>query len=182
MAAPQALVAAFDQTLAYFNARTMGLPDGLFDRKAQFVLNGAPFETLLSPTPNDPVVLMLSRGAAGYRFTAKALQYAVPDMIVERGEIITDGDPFRIWTKVWMSGHLRGTGEALNALVTVTLHLTQSTAIAVAEATVDAKDVQKSGTRDCVPPRRRRRRWIPTARPRGQSLSPGGRRGFPPFH
>ena len=143
MAAPQALIAALDQTLAYFNARKMDLPDGLFDRKAQFVLNGAPFETLLSATPNDPVVLMLSRGPAGYRFTAKALQHAVPDMIVERGDVITDGDPFKIWTKVWMSGRLRGTGEALNALVTVTLHLTQSTTITVAEATVDLKDLQK---------------------------------------
>ena len=143
MAAPQALIDALDQALAYFNARKMDLPDGLFDRKAQFVLNGAPFETLLSPTPQDPVVLMLSRGAAGYRFTAKALQHAVPDMTVERGDVITDGDPFTIWTKVWISGHLRGTGEPLNALVTVTFHLTQDAAITVAEATVDVEDLQK---------------------------------------
>lgn len=143
MAAPQALIDALDQALAHFNARKMDLPDGLFDRKAQFVLNGSPFETLLSPTPNDPVVLMLSRGAAGYRFTAKALQHAVPDVTVERGDVITDGDPFKVWTKVWLSGRLRGTGEALNALVTLTLHLTQAAAIDVAEATVDAKDLQK---------------------------------------
>ena len=64
MAAPQALIDAIDEALAYFNARKMDLPDTLFDRKAQFVLNGAPFETLLSTTPADPVVLMLARGAA----------------------------------------------------------------------------------------------------------------------
>lgn len=143
MAAPQALIDAIDEALAYFNARKMDLPDTLFDRKAQFVLNGAPFETLLSTTPADPVVLMLARGAAGYRFTAKALQHAVPDVSIERGEVISDGDPFKIWMKVWVSGHLRGTGEALDALVTLTLHLTQRAAIDVAEATVDAKDLQK---------------------------------------
>jgi hypothetical protein len=57
--------------------------------------------------------------------------------------VISDGDPFKIWMKVWVSGHLRGTGEALDALVTLTLHLTQRAAIDVAEATVDAKDLQK---------------------------------------
>ena len=35
----------------YFNARRLDLPDGFFDRRAQFVINGAPIETLLSTAP-----------------------------------------------------------------------------------------------------------------------------------
>ena len=34
--------------IGYFNARRLDLPDGFFDRRTQFVINGAPFETLLS--------------------------------------------------------------------------------------------------------------------------------------
>ena len=61
----------------------------------------SPFETLLSPTPNDPVVLMLSRGAAGYRFTAKALQHAVPDVTVERLRSVTAADVQRVARRVF---------------------------------------------------------------------------------
>ena len=42
-----ALVTAIDQVSRYFNARKLDLPDGFFDRRTQFVINGAPFETLL---------------------------------------------------------------------------------------------------------------------------------------
>ena len=51
------------------------------------MINGAPFETLLGQSPNDPLVLMLARGPAGFRFTSKALQHAVPDAKVERGDM-----------------------------------------------------------------------------------------------
>ena len=94
MAATETLTAKIDHLLALFNARQMDLPDGLFDRKTQFVLNGAPFETLLGQPPADPLVLMLTRGPAGYRFITKSLQHAVPDGTVERGEVVTTGDPF----------------------------------------------------------------------------------------
>ena len=119
MAATEALIDAIDRVIACFNARKMDLPDGFFDRKTQFVINGAPFETLLSTAPNDPLILMLARGPAGFRFTAKALQHAVPDAKLERGEVVTDGDPFKITSKVWLSGKLQGSGEVVNALVAV---------------------------------------------------------------
>lgn len=137
MGAPESLIAHVDEVLACFNARKLDLPDGLFDRKTQFAVNGTPFENLLSTAPNDPLVLMLARGAAGYRFTAKALQYAVPDAKVERGDLVTDGDPFKVSTRLWLSGTLRGTGEAINVLVSVDLRLTQSGLIEVANATID---------------------------------------------
>ena len=33
----------------------------------------------LSTAPNDPLIMMLARGPAGYRFSAKALQHDMPD-------------------------------------------------------------------------------------------------------
>ena len=142
MAASEGVTAAIDRTIEYFNARRMDLPDGFFDRKTQFVINGAPFETLLSAAPNDPLVLMLARGPAGFRFTAKALQHAMPDVKIERGEIAIS-DPPKITTKVWLSGKLRGSAEAINTVVDVTLRLAPSGAVEIAEAMIDPQELQK---------------------------------------
>jgi hypothetical protein len=130
-----ALVTVIDQVIAYFNTRKLDLPVGLFDRKTQFVINGAPFETLLGQPPNDPLVLMLTRGPAGFRFTSKTLQHAMPDAKIDRGDITTDGPD--VVLKLWLSGTLRGTGETVNSVVSITLRLTQAGYIEVAEATVD---------------------------------------------
>ena len=91
MATSQALINSIDRLIAYFNARRMDLPDGFFDRRTQFVINGTPFEMLLSSAPNDPLIMMLARGPAGFRFSAKALQHAMPDAKLERGEVTGDG-------------------------------------------------------------------------------------------
>jgi len=143
MAAPQTLTGQADQVIEYFNSRRMDLPDGFFDRKSQFVINGTPFEMLLSAAPNDPLVMMLARGPAGYRFTAKALQHAIPDARIDRGDLITDGDPFKITTQLWLSGKLRASSEPINALVNVTLRLTPTGSIATAEAAIDPVDLEK---------------------------------------
>ena len=91
--------------------------------KTQFVINGAPFETLLGQSPTDPLILMLARGPAGFRFTAKALQHAMPDAKLERGDIVTDGDPFKIAYRAMAVGKAAWDGEAVNALVSITLKL-----------------------------------------------------------
>ena len=135
MATSEGLTADIDRVIAYFNTRKLDLPDGLFDRKTQFVINGAPFETLLGQPPNDPLVLMLARGPAGFRFTTKTLQHAMPDAKIERGDVEDDGPG--IVLKLWLSGTLRGTGKTVNSVVSVTLHLAQAGYIEVAEATVD---------------------------------------------
>lgn len=145
MAAPEGLTAAIDRVIEYFNTRRMDLPDGFFDRKTQFVINGDTFESLLSTAPNDPLLMMLARGPAGYRFTAKALQHAIPDAKVERGEVTTDGDPFKVTvtTKLWVSGTMRGSSEAINALVAVTLRLTAAGLIETAEGELDPQQLEK---------------------------------------
>ena len=138
MAATESVIDAIDRVIRYFNARQLDLPDGFFDRKTQFVINGAPFETLLGQPANDPLVLMLARGPAGFRFTSKTLQHAIPDAKLERGEIPTDGAPSTIAIELWLSGTLRGTSEAVNTVVPITLKFTGAGHVEVAEATVDA--------------------------------------------
>ena len=139
MAAIESLTASIDRVIEYFNARRMDLPDGFFDRKTQFVINGAPFETLLGQSPTDPLILMLARGPAGYRFTAKALQHAIPDARIERGEI--EGAD-TLTTKLRLSGALRGTSEPFNTIVSVTFRLAASGSVEIASADVapDALD------------------------------------------
>ena len=127
------MIEKIDQLIRLFNSKTMDLPDGLFDRKTQFVLNGAPFETLLGQPPDDPLVLMLTRGSAGYRFMTKALQHAVPDATVARGEQM----------QFWLSGHLRGSGEALNTVVEVVVKMAPAGWVEVAEATIDEGALDK---------------------------------------
>ena len=68
MAADQGLIARLDELIALFNRKSLDLPDGLFDRHTQFLLNGTPFESMLGRSAADPLVLMIARGPAGYRF------------------------------------------------------------------------------------------------------------------
>ena len=135
MATSQALMNSVDRLIEYFNARRMDLPDGLFDRRTQFVINGTPFEMLLSTAPNDPLIMMLARGPAGFRFSAKALQHAMPDAKLERGEVT--GDASTVTTNVWLSGKLRGTGEAVNVVAAITLRLAPAGHVEIAEAMID---------------------------------------------
>ena len=112
MAAGADVTALVDELVRRFNTRSADLPDGWFTRHTRFLLNGVAFEEMLGRSPTDPLILMLTRGAAGYRFTAKAVQHAVPDARLERGELTEQSDSNgRIVTvQCWLSGHLRGSG------------------------------------------------------------------------
>lgn len=151
MAPAQALTPKIDHLIALFNARSLDVPDGLFDRKTQFCLNGAPFETLLGQPPDDALVLMLARGAAGYRFATKALQHAVPDVAIERGDVVTTGDPFHATAKLWLSGHLRDSGESIDTIVSVALQFAPAGWVAVADASVEAASLERLRTARIAP-------------------------------
>jgi hypothetical protein len=143
LATIEGVTAAIDQVIAYFNARKMDLPDGFFERTTQFVINGAPFETLLGQSPNDPLILMLLRGPAGYRFTITGVQHAVQNARVDRGDITTGSDPFKLNTQLWLSGQIRDTGEPINAVIDVTLQLSSAGTVEVAEAKMDGPMLRK---------------------------------------
>ena len=138
MAASEKMTALVDELIDRFNKRSMDLPDGYFTRHTQFLLNGVPFEAMVGQSPDDPLVLMLTRGPAGYRFTAQAVQHAVPDAQLERGDIderAAEGAS-TVRGQCWLSGHMRGGGEAVNVLVDVELRFRNGTIERVA-ATVD---------------------------------------------
>jgi hypothetical protein len=137
VATPQAVIAAIDQVVRNFNKRTLDLPDGFFDRKAQFVINGATFESLLSATPDDPLVLMLARGNAGYRFTIKALQHAMPDARIERASIAD------LTLQLRLVGTLRGSSDAIDSVVTVKLTLNDAGLVNIIDATMNEADLEK---------------------------------------
>ena len=143
MGTNQGVIAAIDQVIACFNARKMDLPDNLFDRKTQFVINGAPFETLLGPaqSPDDPLILMLTRGPAGFRFTSKGLQHAMPDAKVDRAELTQSGN--ELLTRLRLAGTLRDSGEPISALVDVTLRFAPSGHVETAAATMDPGTLEK---------------------------------------
>lgn len=141
MATAEGVITAIDQVIALFNTRKMDLPDNFFDRQTQFVINGAPFETLLGQPPADPLVLMLARGPAGFRFTAKGLQHALPDARIHRADVA--GGPNVVTTSLRLSGTLRDSGETVDAAVDVTLRLTPGGLVATAEATMDPATLEK---------------------------------------
>jgi hypothetical protein len=129
MAPGEDVATLVDRLIALFNARSMDLPDGWFTRQTQFLLNGVPFEEMVGRSPQDPLVLMLARGAAGYRFTAKAVQHAVPDARLERGDFrqASDGLVRTVSGQCWLSGHYRDSGDDVHLLVDVELRIRNGT-------------------------------------------------------
>ncbi|MEZ5288616.1 MAG: hypothetical protein R2712_28175 [Vicinamibacterales bacterium] len=137
MAANAGLNALLDQLVALFNRRSLDLPDGLIDRRSQFRLNGTPFEAMLGRPPSDPLVLMLARGPAGYRFAVKALQHAVPDGRITRVPDDAQAGAGPRDLHLHLSGHLRGSGDAIAAPMHATLEVGPSGCVTMADLIVD---------------------------------------------
>lgn len=138
MAASAGVTALVDQLIALFNRKSLDLPDGLFSRHTQFRLNGVPFEERLGRSPSDPLVLMLTRGPAGYRFALKAVQHAIPDALLERGDLHeqdSDGT-VSITGQGWLSGTLRGSAEPAELLFDIELVM-RGTSVERASVTLD---------------------------------------------
>jgi hypothetical protein len=111
-----------DALIGYFNRRVMDVPDDFFDRNAQFTLNGQTFESMLGRSDEDPLIRMIARGAAGYRFAAKPLLHALETVLVSRMDLQSENDRAR--AILALRGTLRGSGTVLDELVTVDLALT----------------------------------------------------------
>jgi hypothetical protein len=144
MATGAGLTGLVDQLIDLFNRRSLDLPDGLFTRHTRLLLNGVAFEEMLGRSPSDPLVLMLARGPAGYRFTAKALQHAVPDAHLQRGELAEtahDGANVVV-AQCWLSGRLRRSGDRIETVVEVTLRFRGET-VDQAAAVMDVAALDK---------------------------------------
>ncbi|MGE0393759.1 MAG: hypothetical protein AB7I25_09895 [Vicinamibacterales bacterium] len=113
----------------------LDVPDGLLDRNAAFSLNGTPYETLLGRDPDDPLIRLIARGPAGYRFAAQALIRALgtPDLAIDRFD---DAAPGYELTAT-LSGTLRGTTDAVRCPVILRLTTTLTGAIASADVVME---------------------------------------------
>ncbi len=138
------LVARLDELIACFNRRVMDVPEGFFDRDAQFTLNGVAFETLLGRVEDDPLIRMIARGAAGYRFAAKPLLHALDTVLVSRAEVAeADG---RARVRLALRGTLRGSGAVLDEIVSVDLALTSTAAVSRADVVISDVGLDKIRT------------------------------------
>ena len=128
------LLARLDALIAYFNRRVMDVPEGLFDRDAQFTLNGVAFETMLGRSDDDPLIRMIARGAAGYRFAAKPLLHALETALVSRMDFSMDGG--RATGALALRGTLRGSGEVLDETVRLGLTVSPEGTVTRADVTI----------------------------------------------
>ncbi len=113
----------------------LDIPDGLLDRQAAFSVNGTPYEALLGRDPDDPLVRLIARGPAGYRFAAQALIRALgtPALTIDRLDEVPPG--FEVTAT--LGGALRGSGTAFSCPLIVRLTTTLTGAVATADLVVE---------------------------------------------
>jgi hypothetical protein len=129
------LLARLTELFDSLKSGRLDVPDGLLDRNAAFSLNGTPYETLLGREADDPLVRLIARGPAGYRFAAQALIRALgtPDLSIDR---LDDVPPGYELTGT-LSGTLRGSSDPVRCPVILRLTTTLPGAIATADIVVE---------------------------------------------
>lgn len=129
------LIAHLRELTAALGKGRLDVPDGLLDKHAAFSVNGTPYETLLGRDPSDPLIRLIARGPAGYRFAAQALIRALgmPVVTIDRVDEAVPG--FEITAT--LSGALRGSGKALACPLILRLTTTLTGAVATADVVID---------------------------------------------
>jgi hypothetical protein len=96
--------------IAAFNRGSLDVPAGLFSPRTTFTLNNRSYESILGGSPEDPLIRLLARGAAGYRTAATALQYALQRPAIRVDSISEpDGSGVRS-ASICVEGQLRDSG------------------------------------------------------------------------
>ncbi|MEQ1897339.1 MAG: hypothetical protein ABL971_08130 [Vicinamibacterales bacterium] len=133
----ETLRARLKELFSLLSLGRLDVPDGLLDRQAAYALNGQAYEVLLGRSADDPLVRLIARGPAGYRFAAQALIRALgkPTLVIERWE---DAQAV-IEVAGRLSGTLRGSSETIDCPVTLHLTTTPSAGIATAAVTIDPR-------------------------------------------
>jgi hypothetical protein len=112
---------SLDALVAAFNRGSLDVPARLFTPRTTFALNGRSYESILGGSPDDPLIRLLARGAAGYRTAAKALQYALqrPSVVLES---LSEPDSSGLQTaSLRVEGRLRDSQQPLVAGATLRL-------------------------------------------------------------
>jgi hypothetical protein len=108
--------------VALFNDGGLDVPDDLIARQCVFRLNGVAYEDTMGRPVSDPLVRLVARGPAAYRFLAQALRYAVPDARVEVEQLMAGGSTGGdlVTGRARVTGALRG-GAAFTARANLAL-------------------------------------------------------------
>ena len=137
-----------------FNEHSLDVPDGLIDRGCVFRLNGVAYEDTMGRPVTDPIVRMVARGPAAYRFLAQAVRYAVPDARLEVAGLVPPdvrGAALATATAT-LAGTLRGSAAPFHAVaglavVTSDAGLVREVAVLLDEAHVAAiAEARRGGT------------------------------------
>jgi hypothetical protein len=139
-----AVLEALGQLVAEFNRGTLDLPDGFLDRNAPLRLNGVAYEETLGRPAADPLVRLLGRGPAAYRFLAKALRYALPDATITLGALEREPDEagFTLTGPATLTGALRSPASPFAHTASVRLRFDDSGRLLEIDATLDADAVR----------------------------------------
>ncbi|MBM3778050.1 MAG: hypothetical protein FJW23_07395 [Acidimicrobiia bacterium] len=128
------LEARLDRLLGYLNRGVLDVPDGLIGKNTSYALNGTPYETLLGRSTDDPLVRLIARGPAGYRFAVQPLIRALEGLQVTLDDLTISGVTARAGLTV--SGLLRDVHSAFEDRFTLDLTLAPGGAVARADVTV----------------------------------------------
>jgi len=106
-----------------FNDRRLDVPPGLIDRACVFRLNGVAYEDTMGRPATDPIVRLVARGPAAYRFLAQAMRYALPDARVVVDEVEpADASPGQLASATaFVEGTLRGQSSPFRTSVALAL-------------------------------------------------------------
>jgi hypothetical protein len=103
-------VDALHSLVAALNRGSLDVPAGLFTPRTTFTLNNRSYESILGGSPEDPLIRLLARGAAGYRTAARALQYALQRPVI-RVDSISEPDASGVRSaSISVEGELRHSG------------------------------------------------------------------------
>jgi len=107
--------------IAAFNKGSLDVPANFLTPRTTYALNGRSYESILGGSPDDPLIRLLARGAAGYRTAAKALQYALQHPLVTV-ESLTEPDASGVRTvSIHVAGQLRDSKEPFSTDATLRL-------------------------------------------------------------
>ena len=126
-----------------FNEQRLDVPPGLLDRACVFRLNGVAYEDTMGRPVSEPIVRLVARGPAGYRFLAQALRYAIPDAHVIVEDVVAADTGGRLASAtVAVKGTLRGSSTPWRAGVALALVIGAGRLVQEIAAMMDERHVE----------------------------------------
>jgi hypothetical protein len=129
-----------------FNRQKTDLPDAVLHRDCVFRLNGRAYHEHLGRPPDDPLVRLIGRGPAGYRFILAALRHAMHEPRVALHEASVVERPLhpgaRLQARGTLSGRLRGAERRFSAEFSIEVLASREGQVAEMAATLGDADVE----------------------------------------